>query len=257
MNGLIAQVIAIVIHANAYLQGRDLGAFWSDATVFKFCDSVSFLWADKHENDPQGWLREIKASSMGLWLRVLPRPYGPGNESRWLIEAVGPRRSTLWEPTWAVMPSRDTANSRPWLARYKENVRSAGHPFQPNRALAPLRAEFEDVLVGIADFCRAQKIGFAESFDAARATLHAENPIATYYADIVPTGFLPRAELQLLCAAQAAWVFGGMGSWNDNIYPDETQRGVDTWGERLMRVIEECFTATANSTAIPQPKGVK
>jgi len=57
-------------------------------------------------------------------------------------------------------------------------------------------------------------------FTKALALLEAGPSTIPHFPDMVPAEHLASEDRQLLAAASAAWVFGGMGSWNDLGFPD-------------------------------------
>ena len=65
---------------------------------------------------------------------------------------------------------------------------------------------------------------------------------------LAPPGFLPPAAERLMDACRAAWVFGGMGSWNDGAYWGEFLEEGDRLSDRLFRLLQEGLAVAANST---------
>jgi hypothetical protein len=58
--------------------------------------------------------------------------------------------------------------------------------------------------------------------------------------------------MQLLGAAETAWVFGGMGSWNDMGFHGETQTHYEEVSEELYKLVNKVIVASANSRSIQQ-----
>jgi hypothetical protein len=57
-----------------------------------------------------------------------------------------------------------------------------------------------------------------------------------YHSDLMPENAYGMAEQQLLFAASHAWVFGGMGSWNDMGFEDkQVQHRYETVSSALMQ----------------------
>jgi hypothetical protein len=52
----------------------------------------------------------------------------------------------------------------------------------------------------------------------------------------------------LLDASQKAWVFGGMGSWNDLGSEGDDQKLYERLSDRLFRAVNEAIEAAATST---------
>ncbi|MCC6989411.1 MAG: hypothetical protein IT181_10455 [Acidobacteria bacterium] len=55
--------------------------------------------------------------------------------------------------------------------------------------------------------------------------------------------------LRLLAAARAAWVFGGMGSWNDQGFEGETQAQYEQLSDDLYRLLNTAIVTAANAGA--------
>lgn len=62
----------------------------------------------------------------------------------------------------------------------------------------------------------------------------------------VPAGRLSESTQRLFQAARSAYVFGGMGSWNDGAA--EPWEEYERLSEELYRLLNRIFVATANST---------
>ena len=54
--------------------------------------------------------------------------------------------------------------------------------------------------------------------------------------------------VRLLDACQSAWVFGGMGSWNDMAFDGEVQVEYDRTSEQLFLALNEVILAAANAS---------
>jgi hypothetical protein len=117
--------------------------------------------------------------------------------------------------------------------------------------LYELKARLADNLAAIGNFARMRKLeGFAKAFDAGLAQLNAQNPHkGVYHADLAPDRALPLAATQLLGAAQAAWVFGGMGSWNDLWFEGDDQSLYEQLSEELYQLLNAAIVIAANTRA--------
>jgi hypothetical protein len=51
----------------------------------------------------------------------------------------------------------------------------------------------------------------------------------------------------LISPAQAAWVFGGMGSWNDQGFDGQTQDRYERLSENLYKLLNRVIVTAANS----------
>src|SRR5579859_8266734 len=92
------------------------------------------------------------------------------------------------------------------------------------------------LLQGLVLFARRHELtGFAGCFWAGIEALSDPTPLAkVYHSDIAPLGYLSREAQALLAAAHAAWVFGGMGSWNDLGFAGDDQKIYDSLSQQII-----------------------
>ena len=69
-----------------------------------------------------------------------------------------------------------------------------------------------------------------------------------YHGDLAPEGSLPPLARCLLDACQTAWVFGGMGSWNDLTFDGPDGAEYDRVSEWLFTALNEAIYTGANSS---------
>jgi len=77
---------------------------------------------------------------------------------------------------------------------------------------------------------------------------HADSEAAAYNDFYVP-GTLEQDAACMLKAATHAWVFGGMGSWNDLGFEGDTRKEYDRVSEGLFQVLNEAIAIAATSSA--------
>ncbi|MDW8404343.1 hypothetical protein [Chloroflexus sp.] len=88
--------------------------------------------------------------------------------------------------------------------------------------------------------------GFARLFDIALRLLDEPvNPDQAAEAELLP----PTAN-QLLSAVRAAWVFGGMGSWNDLAFAGEDGVEYETLTTKLYRLLNAAIVVAVNASAL-------
>lgn len=273
MTGTIAQAVAITIHGNSILQRRlalEGDEFQERNSTFKFCESVNFI---EHLSDPSKGNETLYAANVRDWFERLGREgavgfrlsYGASGErtvpdrklagfvgggGQWLIEARGPGSSDFWQPRWQI-GNRGSRDRRIWRVFYDRVLSKMPLTEVRPENLQPLRLELKQCLEQIAQFARAQKLElFAQAFESGIARLESPDPLADAgYPDIAPPGFLSPAANQLLGCAQDAWVFGGMGSWNDLGFEGEVQARYDQLSEQLYQLLNRVIVAAANSSA--------
>ena len=143
-------------------------------------------------------------------------------------------------PAWEVARKRAKDN-RIWRVTYW-SVGLVPSPLRDDvsRVSAKLRGALEE----IRDFARSEAGDWVAWFDKALDCLKSDRRIP-YHADMLPTVGYARDARRLLAAASQAWVFGGMGSWNDIGFDELQQSRYETCSERLYRaVIGACCAAT-------------
>jgi hypothetical protein len=85
---------------------------------------------------------------------------------------------------------------------------------------------------------------WADCFSKSLELLDSTNPVPPYHADMLPdTGFSLEAR-QVMAAAAQAYVFGGMGSWNDMGFADKSLN------EEYQKVTKELYETVKMSIVI-------
>lgn len=270
MNGHIANAVAIVCAGNHFLHGGDIGNFWPDAPVFNFLKLVEFRKSpasgkdtDDHPlvaSDPMEWFETLKPRCHGLRLHQTKPTRGPdqqldvpdrmlagfvGGGQRWFIEATGETRSELWE-AFHRLGDRNDPQRRIWkcthiLQGMTPRAELDGDVMKLDDAVA----RFRKALVPIETYARDEKLdNFADIFneaiaaiDSGKPLLEGDDPMAQY------TGFSGR-QAAIFEACSRAWVFGGMGSWNDVGGGERYERV----SQALYDALNDCIAAVANST---------
>lgn len=272
MNGNIAIEVAIVCAGNRYLQGGDIGEFWPQAPVFNFLKLVEFRHppasgkdTDDHSliaSDPMEWFENLKPRCHGFRLHQVSPTRGPnqqldvpdrmlagfvGGGQRWLIEAVGETESELWEAFHRV-GDRNDPQRRIWKCTHI--LQAIAPRAQLDADAAKFRFEdavvrFRKALVHIETYARDEKYdNFADIFNEATDTLDAGKPMIEGDDPMAPyTGFTER-QAAVFEACSRAWVFGGMGSWNDLGGGER----YDRVSQALYDSLNDCIAAVANST---------
>lgn len=231
MHDAVAQVAALVAHGNAALAGdAEAGARVVAGPTFEYVRDFRF---ERHEGsppvithteaDPAGWFRRLTEWGVtALWFD--PRPLavptlaphllaGRPNGSRASIVTEGEEPRLRWIPSWSVGRAPTETDRRTWT------IRCVGQPdvanLAPRPTIAEAAADLEAVVRAARDLAhRMDETLWAGFFERSLASLAADRPTTTYHEDVLP----PSAGLdrrRLFVAAVAAYVFGGMGTWND------------------------------------------
>ncbi len=270
MQGPVENALMLVAAGNAQLAGRDITGFWPDAPTFRFLKLCEFRLPpasgnDKDEfplvaADPMEWLNFQKANCRGYRLHLAERMRGPnqqidvpdrmlaafvGGGPRFLIEAVGQFNSEFWE-AFHRLGDRNDPDRRIWLCTH---ILQGSMPARDVEPPLPLQAALEDLhatLSAIETYARSQKYDtFAECFARASAALEGRRKDKwPQEAEIVRYSGFDDRQLNVLHAINHAWVFGGMGSWNDlGGGPD-----YDEVSEQLYTALNACIAALGSST---------
>lgn len=266
MQGNIDQALTLVAAGNAYLRDGRLDGFWPNARTFAFTKSCEFRIASEsgegefplRASDPLAWFTSLKPWASGLRLHHMERPLQPnqmpgiaprmlvafvGGGPRWIIEAVGAQTSEMWEG-FDRLGDRKDPNRKIWSTTYvllgeTRPDAMAATAFEP--AVARLRAALERIEA----FSRAQSYDpFTACFERARAALDGSGE-PTAAGDLARYAGLSDQQLRTYAAIEHAWVFGGMGSWNDI---GGTGPEYDEVSEALFAALNDAVCGVANST---------
>ena len=266
MNGPIAQLVAITLHGNGILSGSPAAAdFLRANTTAQFCETVRFVRFEKAwfglgketevqiADTPDQWfcyLKERGAERLmirwqesrdtktpdrmlagfvgggGVW--TLNIRFMDGHCERWMAKwAVGDQKRPDRRIWWVTYACVSTGSEAPAAVVSEENA----------------RATLKTALTEIQAFSLRMKCDtFTQSFERGLKALAHEPNADVYHQDLWPAKLLPSEAEDLLIACQYAWVFGGMGSWNDMGFD-----GAD--GKEYERVSEQLFRAV--TAAIP------
>lgn len=240
MTGTLAQLIALTAYGNDYIRtGKAPADFDTANTTFRFCSRVDFKGFKKPlfssqlreyvvAGKPTEWFRYLRADSC-MYLRLYYQSSKDqtmandhkmagfvGGGGTWLIEAIYKNYSNYWANRWEV-GDKDAADQKVWTVSYGL---TAPKQHTTNRQFdnQKIRDKLRQTLTRISTFANSKDLSFWSErfFDKARSVLDSGTPSdGFYHYDLVPLENYPLAAQQLLFAAGSAWVFGGMGSWND------------------------------------------
>jgi hypothetical protein len=267
MQGPIENALMMVCAGNAFLRGADIEGFWPDALTFKFMKTCEFRVPPQVDGDdyplvagdPMAWFDSLKPWARGLRLHYGERPLEPGQMPgiaqrmmvgfvgggpRWLVEVVGPENSEVWEG-FDRLGDRNDPQKHIWEKTYIRVGTATPDQVSPvslETGLAALRG----VLPEIEAYARDEKLdGFADCFARALGALDGPAPESNDYFDSFRryTG-AGESQIRALSAVMDAWVFGGMGSWNDTGGGER----YDSLSERLFESLCDTISGIGNST---------
>ncbi|MCW3848291.1 hypothetical protein OF829_13680 [Sphingomonas sp. LB-2] len=265
MQGGIAQTIGLVLAVNARLRGIALPR-WPEGSAYVFCNEVRFegrkdrrlfgLGRPLTIGDPNQWLETLPAGTQRAQLTLLPRndPNISDRESVGftgggpvcLASIIGTEAESSyggWEVTRENDPER-----RIWSVIYR-NVPVA-IPDIPTRSDGSVRDRLQAAIEDAAQFSDDHGMGFTETLQTARAALDGPDPLAGFYfADMIPEALMPLTWRQLFACAGKAWVFGGMGSWNDVWFEGEDQARYQALSDALFSAVIDTLAIATNASA--------
>ena len=276
MQGPIAQIVALAVAGNAFLSRQNESTVAQVASsTLTFCEFVKFAdlsrssagWVETTiAETPDDWLRQLKEDGVEA-LRISHSSAGDtklgdkqvsdrilvafvGGGGQWRIEAIKQRVADYWVGRWNI-GDRTRADRKIWQVTYGRVNRHQPAPAEPQPNLDELRSKLMENLSAIAAFATDQRLGnFATAFKKGIACLESAGPWqGVFHADLCSNPMLPLPAAQLLAAAQSAWVFGGMGSWNDVAFDGESQLVYERLSEELYGLLNTSIVAATNASA--------
>lgn len=245
MTGIVQQMITLVGYGNHYLNNGKLPSdFFPKNPAFRFCNTVSFI--DLKENassassqnkpiaeDPVAWMNYLKnkgCQKLRLYFQYSGNQDFPdyksagmvGGGGYWYIEANYGTVCDVWASRWEVTRQNDT-DQNIWSVSYgllEDNQPPTDLPCNLN-VIKEVTAER---LSAIAAFASREKLdNYKEIFEKALSVLESSTPAENdNQKQMIPQENYSLLARQLLFSADTAWVFGGMGSWNDLYFKDKS-----------------------------------
>jgi hypothetical protein len=258
MNHPIAQFVALTCYANASLRGRTVPAFFPGNSTCRFCDSVEFvgppdglrgITRPEVAGSPDAWFLRLTAAGVSAvrLSRALPAKIS-GADTWGMDAALRDGRSARWSSRWEVW-NQDAPERRIWRVCYACAADERGSD-QPAGPLASVADRLRATLDEIHRFAERNRCGgFTASFAKAIETLDSGGArLHGYHRDLAPDGCLPPLATSVLDACQSAWVFGGIGSWNDLAFDGAIQVEYERITERLFLTTCDAIQAAANAS---------
>ncbi|WP_293304558.1 hypothetical protein [Pedobacter sp. UBA5917] len=271
MTGTLSQLITLVAYGNQYIANPGTSInFPANHSAFQYCKNVFFSVEDQNhpssENHPIivaespvewfGYLAKTGCKTLKLYYESSDGSTGIkdhklagmiGGGGAWLIEAIYPENSDFWYGAWEVTRD-DATNSNVWTVNYKR----IQHHIPSRNLQLDIETQkniLSDVLAKIEAFAdEVNAENFAGIFQQANAWLTENYPERDYYhTDLLPDDTYSIPERQLFFAASGAWVFGGMGSWNDMGFVVEQQQVYENLSSALYTAINNAIIAAINS----------
>jgi hypothetical protein len=270
MDGSNAQLVSLVCHANAHLRRGWLPVgYFADNSAFEFCDRVSFVesrksWLGASREDlvaenPASWFQYLKnEKALGLRLYWQPDqiPYLPdritagfvGGGGRWILAAMHPGGANYWISRWEAW-NEDAPEDRSWRVNYVLVARGQELP-PDSRPILDVKTDLESALERIIEFAENHDCtGFRDRFLQALYILQTGTGEPLNHRNLYPPDSISSESASLLAAVERAWVFGGMGSWNDIGFDGDDQREYDETSDQLYTALVHALCAATNESA--------
>jgi len=272
MVGTLAQIIALTAYGNDFLiNGNIPHDFDSSNTTLQFCNRVDFREFRKMflsskpkervvSSSPIEWFEYLRVGGC-KHLRLYCKSSNDesfaedrklagfvGGGGVWRIEAIYDDYSNYWASRWEVT-DQNAADRKVWTVNYfMLSERQPTRNLQIDNQL--VKSKLAHTLSEITDFAlRLNLHNWAEQFEKSSAVLDSVSPEDSYYhKDLIPLDNYSLTAKQILFSAGSAWVFGGMGSWNDLRF--ENKKDSDTYerlSEQLYSMINEAIIAGTNA----------
>jgi hypothetical protein len=272
MTGTVAQLIALTSFGNEFLNARILpDNFYPGNRAFQFCRTVEYIAYKKSlfhakskeiiiASNPNEWFRFLKNDNcikLKLYFKssedqVRIADYQSaglvGGGGTWFIESVYDNHSNFWVNNWEVTDS-NAIDQKIWTIKYilAEKEKPSSNVCVD---LTSIKEEMREILKAIADFAfKLNYLHWGETFDNARRNLDNISPQKNVYLkDFIVDKNYSLVARQLLFSAELAWVFGGMGNWNDMWFEsEETAKTYEELTSKLYDCIIRAIIASINS----------
>lgn len=283
-------MVALVAYGNAALKNGYAPPEIDQLSVFKFYESIRFRRVTDNiifAGSPTEYIQNLGARGVrGLLLTYGANSSAPeginermsagfvGGGKQYLIQEFTDKWVNYLTPQ-SELGDRERADQRIWretLQLYATVPRQIVKPDQPD--LEWVAKKLADALSATIRFCDEgdewlRTSNWPDIFTAALDVLNDRKPENFVPYLSFPRDVMDAEQLRLLQAADKAWVFGGMGSWNDLGYEsDERQLKYEAVSNQLYQAVNLAITeATCSAspvfdlapltTSLPSPSGRK
>lgn len=264
MNGSLALLIALISYGNNYIiYGAEIPKLDFNNSTLIYCNMLNFynnalaIKSDIVAQSPQEWFKFLKKDGC----RKLRIYYTHSNEIEskdfesagfvggggdWLIEAVYANHSNYWVLTESVI-NQNAPDNRIWESNFtvRKNKPSTSKLISIEIAKKNLSVALNKITLFAAE---NNLKGWATEFENANKNLDNPQPHVEYYDDFVFKDQLSLSAKQLLFSASLSYVFGGMGSWNDNLFSSPEKEKLNTeLTSKLYDGVNEAIVSALNN----------
>ncbi|RPI87365.1 MAG: hypothetical protein EHM41_05265 [Chloroflexi bacterium] len=263
MNGELAQIIALILYGNEYLSSHEKSVpeLLTSHSTFQFVSDLTF---EKEKSlldnfrksstpvkDTHTWFSYLRKQGVQvLKLGVLnlsgdlPQHIASAfaGGSSWVLETD---KRKCWRAKWRAKDQQHPQRKF-WAVEYWEQSKMPVMTDFPD-----IETAYQDLEISITEakiFSEKNKLGWENWFAEAIELLHNLAPVLPYHNDLLPPSNNNIRYRQLLAGATKAWVFGGMGSWNDIYFADAAQQKVyERISKSLYQAVCQSIGAVTNT----------
>lgn len=290
MIGSLANMAVLVAHGNAGLKSGDAASNLDQHTVFKFYEWIRFRRVDKDvvfATSPEEYINSLQTRGVrGLVLTYGSYANAPeGISERMSAGFVGGGKQYLIQEftdelvnylaLQSELGDRERVDQRIWRDTFQLYTSIPRQMVRPDRPdLESTTKTLAEALQSVIDFCEQgedwlKNSSWPEVFKGALSALDEKTAVDDNHYLHLPGHVMSVTQSRLLLAADRAWVFGGMGSWNDLGFTDDKMNtDYDMLSNRLYKAVNAAITDAVNASSpvfdlpsltkrIPPPPGTK
>jgi hypothetical protein len=269
VNGVIPQLIALAGYGSEFLiassnteppELSETNSTFQYAHTVKFLEDGSGIPTQDVSKGTKEWFNRLRAHGCSrILLEILATELERTDtttlgwytgEIPWAVRTIQPSKATSWLPHWTTIPEfrpgKPTGEKRIWDIAYSP---------KPGRtraiegvSLEQARSELKEALEEAIDFSSKSTLSsWSQRFEKALQNLSKDRPEFAYHHDLLPQTSYSLQARQLIASAEQAWVFGGMGSWNDIGFQNPmTSKKYNQISQRLYQSILTAFAVGVN-----------
>ncbi len=230
MNKEILQIIFLTSHSKAFLEGKIKGMYKNPPLAYNY-RNIRFV--SHLPSDDENEARLVLAKNPNDWLAFLHQEgvlklhltYQPSEEL--IQKASRPLISSVKGRHWHVITEKENGCDVwrcKWQLDARKEVMSYYYLFLSDVLLGEFnfpslemsKLYLKEILNDLVTFTIKNELAnWTTVFKKALRSLDSKKASDLIAPDILPSGCYSLAARQVLSACAIAWVFGGMGSWND------------------------------------------
>ena len=255
-----AQVLALACHLNARCRGMSVERMFPGNSTCRFCEFVRFVQIVPRSTrigglpecieSPDEWLDALLHNGASRSLIFYTGFPGVGGD--WWIAVEHCGQLNYWQAYWPI-GHRNAVDQHIWRVQYDETDLRPPNGL-PVASVAELSEQLSSTLVSIEQFATEHQLNLAARFRKVNHSLSADGEWLVaehYYTDLDPVGSLSLPARRLLACCEDAYVFGGMGSWNEERIglEGDASRSYRVLSDQLFELLNRSLCAAANESA--------